>query len=768
MTKVIVFGDPTDWGVYGYVPEADYTYTISEEALYFKTGPNGFSAADGGFVFRARPEGGGDEYLAYSQGGAVSQIPLDTEGGDVEDPEGFIEFKGETVFSESSRFDLSITQGGGAPVKIFDEFDQYEVIGDSLYVLNDNAVYRVRDDLSIELVMERGGGAGTPRFAIDYIFEFQGDVWARGDDYDSNNDFFRYDPETGIVTEMNVAENTGGDNLYFQAAGAGDDYLYAFYPGSSSTGIEPYFTDGTIGDWALIADINPGSPNSYYSTGYVDDVATLGNLFVFVAGDGGADEEELWVSDGTLAGTVAVSGTGTLAGELGFGFGFPTYVVEDKVFFVAYRADTGRELFVTDGTAAGTHLVEDFDLGTGSSTVVFLGQMDGYLIFSSRDLDGTAIWKTDGITVELITDPNPEEFPLNSEVEALGIFDLDPANILVEPIIGTSGDDDLTGTLLFERFEGKVGNDTMAGGEGNDTLIGSAGMDVLHGQGGNDDLYGGYDDDEMNGNAGNDFLFGGVGQDTMVGGGGADDMSGGLGHDSMQGGSGNDVMFGDAGNDSMHGGSGKDQVFGGSGNDVLSGASGTDVVFGGLGDDTISGGGGADSVLGGDGKDVAYGDAGNDTLSGDAGTDTLDGGSGDDLVQGDGGADLLLGGIGNDTLIGGPGNDTIIGGEGIDQMSGQGGADVFVFQTVADSPVGTPDAIMDFEPGSDVIDLADLVPGLLTARIGTSFTGTTPELRTQEVGGSTVIRIDVDGNGSSDMRIVLDGTTGVAENDFLL
>lgn len=101
-------------------------------------------------------------------------------------------------------------------------------------------------------------------------------------------------------------------------------------------------------------------------------------------------------------------------------------------------------------------------------------------------------------------------------------------------------------------------------------------------------------------------------------------------------------------------------------------------------------------------------------------------------------------------------------------MSGEGGADVFVFQTVADSPVSTPDAVMDFEPGSDVIDLSDLVPGLLTARIGASFTGTAPELRTQEVGGSTVVRIDVDGNGSSDMRIILDGTTGVTETDFLL
>ncbi len=767
MTTVLIFNDPSGRGVYGYVPEADYTYQISNEVLSESNGSNGFSAVGDGFVFRSKPDSG-SEYLAFSQGGAVSQILFDTDGDDVEDPEGFIEFNGETVYSESGRFDLSITQGGGAPIKLFDEVEEYEVVGDSLYVLNDNALYRVRPDLSIELVLEKGGGAGTPRFAIDYIFGFQGDVWVRADDYDSNNDFFRYDPETGIVTEMNVAENTGGDVLYFQASGAGDNLLYAFFVEGSGTGIEPYVADGTVGDWSLVADINTGPSNSYYATSYVDDVATLGDLFVFIADDGGADEDELWVSDGTTAGTMAISGTGTTVGELSFGFGFPTYVVGDKVFFIAFRDGIGRELFVTDGTEAGTKLVMDANPGTGSTTIEFLGQLDGFLIFASRNLDGSAIWKTDGTTVEMITDPNPAYYPLNSEVSLLGIFDLDPANIPVDPIVGTSGNDSLTGTFLFEQFEGKAGKDTIAGAEGDDTIIGGAGMDVLHGQAGDDDVLGGYDDDYMNGNSGDDYLFGGVGQDTMFGGGGNDLMSGGLGHDSMLGGSGNDTMLGDAGNDTLHGGAGKDQVFGGSGNDVLSGVDGTDTVFGGLGDDTMLGGGGADVVLGGDGKDVAYGDAGSDTLSGGAGTDTVDGGSGDDLVQGDGGADLLLGGIGDDTIFGGPGNDTIVGGEGVDLMSGEGGSDVFVFEALEDSPVATPDVILDFTPGADVIDLSGVVPGLLDAQIGGSFTGTGPSLRTQEIGATTVVRVDVDGNGSSDMRIILEGALGVTESDFLL
>ena len=66
------------------------------------------------------------------------------------------------------------------------------------------------------------------------------------------------------------------------------------------------------------------------------------------------------------------------------------------------------------------------------------------------------------------------------------------------------------------------------------------------------------------------------------------------------------------------------------------------------------------------------------------------------------------------------------------------------------------------------VDLEDLVPGQLNANLlSGSFTGTGPEVRTVEVGGDTRVRIDVDGDGTEDMRIVVQGVTGLTEDDFV-
>ena len=56
----------------------------------------------------------------------------------------------------------------------------------------------------------------------------------------------------------------------------------------------------------------------------------------------------------------------------------------------------------------------------------------------------------------------------------------------------------------------------------------------------------------------------------------------------------------------------------------------------------------------------------------------------------------------------------------------------------------------------------------MTLQIGGALTGTGPVARTAESGGDTLVHVDADGDGSSDMRFTLQGTTGVTEQDFLL
>ncbi|QIZ82701.1 Hemolysin-type calcium-binding repeat-containing protein [Thalassovita gelatinovora] len=82
--------------------------------------------------------------------------------------------------------------------------------------------------------------------------------------------------------------------------------------------------------------------------------------------------------------------------------------------------------------------------------------------------------------------------------------------------------------------------------------------------------------------------------------------------------------------------------------------------------------------------------------------DLVRGSAGADRLSGSPRDDMLLAEAGDDQIFGGPGDDTLIASTGSDSLSGGAGADVFVF--AAD---GIPDRIVDFEPGTDRINLDD-------------------------------------------------------------
>lgn len=75
-------------------------------------------------------------------------------------------------------------------------------------------------------------------------------------------------------------------------------------------------------------------------------------------------------------------------------------------FFTATRADVGNELFVSDGTAAGTRLVQDILIGAGSSTVQGLTAIgNGRVIFSANNgTNGQEAYVSNGTTATLLGD----------------------------------------------------------------------------------------------------------------------------------------------------------------------------------------------------------------------------------------------------------------------------------------------------------------------------------------------------------------------------
>lgn len=111
-------------------------------------------------------------------------------------------------------------------------------------------------------------------------------------------------------------------------------------------------------------------------------------------------------------------------------------------------------------------------------------------------------------------------------------------------------------------------------------------------------------------------------------------------------------------------------------------------------------------------------------------------------------------------------------------MTGGTGVDMFVFNAVADSPLGsaTRDMIMDFRPGTDRINLLRIdaktaVTGdqAFTYIAAAGFTGE-GQIRAVQVGADLVLYLNVSGPGGPELQIGLHQVqlSALQSGDFIL
>lgn len=171
-----------------------------------------------------------------------------------------------------------------------------------------------------------------------------------------------------------------------------------FVANDGSSGAELWRSDGTPGNTVMVKNIQPGSSDSE-PPAYLTE---MGGILYFTADNSSSlDNRELWRSDGTALGTYMVKeidpandsgglASSTVEAEL-------TAVNDEKIFFEADDGAHGKELWVSDGTEAGTHMVKNIVPDGSNASPYGMRAVDNKLFFGITDgVHGGELWVSDG------------------------------------------------------------------------------------------------------------------------------------------------------------------------------------------------------------------------------------------------------------------------------------------------------------------------------------------------------------------------------------
>jgi Ca2+-binding RTX toxin-like protein len=337
--------------------------------------------------------------------------------------------------------------------------------------------------------------------------------------------------------------------------------------------------------------------------------------------------------------------------------------------------------------------------------------------------------------------------------------------------------ENLTGSGYDDELEGNDEVNWLLGLDGDDTLIGGAGGDMLDGGQGNDTASYKWSAERVIVSLLTDTAGGGDADgdeldsiENLTGSAYADVLSGDDGDNVLDGFEGDNTLYGNGGRDVLHGGNDTDRLYGGEGADTIQSWGG---------DDTLDGGDDADYMLGGQGDDTYYVDDAADRVFDEVGHGTLDrvrasvtyslaaGSEVEVLETTDQAGTTALDLIGNEfsnLITGNDGINVIVGGLGIDTLRGNGGGDAFLWSSIDEIGLLSPDIVADYSVAQgDVfhftnIDADETVAGNQDFTFISTATFTAPgQINWFTNGTDTFIQLNTDADLAADGIIQLNG-----------
>jgi|GEM_PF-937087 len=219
------------------------------------------------------------------------------------------------------------------------------------------------------------------------------------------------------------------------------------FSGRDTGGTQPWITDGSSQGTYPLKYIPPDLIHGSYP----DLFTVFNNQVFFITRSINDTIRRLWHTDGTKAGTQPF-------GEIRTGHDMILY--NNKLFFVGYDDAHGFELWTSDGIEANTKLF--MDINPGKNDIVYRGiypmnfiEYNGKLYFNADDgVHGSELWVTDGTAqgTHMVTDFHPGKTWTNIKAPIVYngkiYFESDTGQIYVKSCLVTS-DGTEAGTQLF-------------------------------------------------------------------------------------------------------------------------------------------------------------------------------------------------------------------------------------------------------------------------------------------------------------------------------
>jgi ELWxxDGT repeat protein len=261
---------------------------------------------------------------------------------------------------------------------------------------------------TVRVLTNAGIGVSSPGFQSNFAV-MGGTVFFAGNDGTNGFELWKSDGTangTVMVKDINTANVVGGaaGNSFPQHLTVVGNTLFfsaiSEFPANSGTyGRYLWKSDGTENGTDLVRDVNnapvpdPGGFGGQGGLAPLKPFAVMGGAIYFSGRDANNDWE-LWTAD-------ANNGAARVADINNMGSSDPREIttVGNQLYFSAIGSvAAGRELWISNGTPAGTSQVADIYSGNNNSSNPgdFTAVPGGTVFFRATTAAGTKLWKTDG------------------------------------------------------------------------------------------------------------------------------------------------------------------------------------------------------------------------------------------------------------------------------------------------------------------------------------------------------------------------------------